>query len=169
MTNLQRTSLLVAALLFIPLAFQNCAGNSEFESTQGTGILCLNQRPEPCLVSATAAGHMVSCSSGEVILDAADADTDTKMQTCTYSLGFFGASGNGLSVDWGDGNVAPKYSEEKRGLSCEGVVRNHNFTSPGVYQIKVHSWHPGPTDAPITDWMGSVTVVVESTSDTTCP
>lgn len=85
-----------------------------------------------------------------------------KMDGCVYSVGWFGASGKGLDVDWGDGTVTPESesAESLRGQSCAVAVRTHTYKTPGTYKVKVHSWHPGPTDGAITDWEGTTVVSV---------
>ncbi|HVU75706.1 MAG TPA: hypothetical protein VHD38_02645, partial [Candidatus Paceibacterota bacterium] len=83
-----------------------------------------------------------------------------KMQECTYSVGWFGSSGNGLTVDWGDGVVSPVVNTSAQGQSCTSEVTAHLYSAPGTYTIKVRSWHPGPTDFPVTDWEGSTSVTV---------
>jgi len=88
-----------------------------------------------------------------------------KMEECKYSLGWFGTSGNGLNVDWGDGVYSPdsKKPVSEHGVkSCTKEVMKHTYTVPGTYTIEVRSWHPGPTDAPVIDWIGEVTVNVLS-------
>ncbi len=85
-----------------------------------------------------------------------------KMENCTYSIGWFGSSGNGLSVDWGDGKSEPNpnSNEGNNGKSCTEVVKKHIYTAPGKYTIKVTSWHPGPTDGAVIDWIGKTNVEV---------
>lgn len=91
----------------------------------------------------------------------------TKISGCVYSIGFFGFSGNGLSVDWGDGTESPSNIESKRGQSCSDEVRRHTYATSGTYTIKVQLWHPGPTDQPIKDWEGSATVTVSVSATST--
>lgn len=88
----------------------------------------------------------------------------SKIEGCRYTGGFNGASGNGLTVNWGDGKYEPSNSLSLTtttiGSSCSSVVRTHTYGASGKYTIVVTSWHPGPADAPITDWSGSQTVSI---------
>ncbi len=93
-----------------------------------------------------------------------------KINECKYSVGFNGASGNGLTIDWGDGHESPDPATgSNRNTSCVNDVKKHKYTKPGVYSVKIHSWHPGPTDAPVTDWRGTarVTVIADEDEDIT--
>lgn len=99
-----------------------------------------------------------------VTLTTNNAAVNKKISECKYSLGFYGPSGNGLSVDWGDGRTQPSdsYVDTKRGQSCTNFVSKHTYQKAGTYTVKLTSWHPGPTDAPITDWKDTATVKVGS-------
>lgn len=111
--------------------------------------------PVSALIASPASGTSplaVSLKVPQTILD--------KMQGCKYSFGFYGASGNGLTVDWGDGKFDPQYSDALSGKSCTSVVQSHTYITAGTYVVKVTSWHPGPTDGPINDWQGTTTVKV---------
>ncbi len=85
----------------------------------------------------------------------------SKLAQCIYSQGFYGPSGNGLSVDWGEGVMEPQYSDANRGKSCTSAVQTHTYTKAGTYTIHVWSWHPGPTDAAVSDWEQVATVTVQ--------
>ncbi|MDB5238210.1 MAG: protein of unknown function with transrane region [Candidatus Kaiserbacteria bacterium] len=82
---------------------------------------------------------------------------------CVYSIGWQGWSGNGIRVDWGDGTSAPltPYSSTNAGTSCT-AEKSHLYTKAGTYTITASLWHPGPTDAPITDWQGTATVLIHA-------
>lgn len=84
-----------------------------------------------------------------------------KMNECKKSVGRLGTSGNGLTVDWGDGTKAPAAATSTNAVrSCADEVKKHTYTTPGVYTVKIRSWSPGPTDAPITSWEGTSRVTV---------
>ncbi len=83
-----------------------------------------------------------------------------KMQKCKYSYGWYGSSGNGLTIDWGDGVSSPSNVQARVGQSCTNEVTSHTYATPGSYTIKAESWHPGPTDAPITDWVAMTSITV---------
>lgn len=117
----------------------------------GTATVTVTGGTSSGAVTATANGLKVTISAPAVA---------QKMQECTYSVGWFGSSGNGLTVDWGDGTVSPKNTSFLQGTSCTSEVTSHTYPSSGTYTIKVRSWHPGPTDAPVTDWEGSTSVIV---------
>lgn len=83
-----------------------------------------------------------------------------KIKECTFGQGFYGWSGNGIGLDWGDNN--PNFYDDvqkHQGKSC-AHLRCHTYPFPGTYDVKHQLWHPGPTDAPITDWEGTAQVVV---------
>jgi|GEM_PF-5812470 len=84
-----------------------------------------------------------------------------KIDSCVVSVGWFGPGGNGLWVEWGDGQTDPTFTQEAEGQSCSGTVRSHTYEKGGAYTIVVTLWHPGPADEPITDWEDSVTVTLE--------
>lgn len=104
----------------------------------------------------------------KVSLTTNDDAVNKKIEGCVYSLGFYGQSGNGLSVDWGDGSSEPgdSFSEAVREKDCTNVVSSHTYSKAGSYTVTVHSWHPGPTDAPIIDWKNSATVKVGGNGNT---
>lgn len=83
-----------------------------------------------------------------------------RINRCRVSLGWHGPGGNGLGVDWGDGSKV--FSDLPMDASCVDVQRVHTYSAPGTYRIKVTEWHPGPTDAGVTDWVGEATVIVSS-------
>lgn len=60
--------------------------------------------------------------------------------------------GCGFNVSWGDGEstVADKCSDRLK----------HNFAAPGTYIVRAEIWHPGPDDAPVTDWADTTTIEV---------
>ena len=95
------------------------------------------------------------------------------MNQCVYTFGWFGSGGNGLSVSWGDGTNSPNahFTDAQRGQSCASEMRSHTYTSPGVYTITATGWHPGPTDAPETDWVytTTVTVITDASTPLTTP
>lgn len=84
-----------------------------------------------------------------------------KINSCKQSVGFYGRSGNGLTIDWGDGTVSPSDTSTSTGSSCTREMRQHIYTKPGTYTAKIKSWHPGPADAPVTDWEGTAKVTVK--------
>ena len=88
----------------------------------------------------------------------------TKMNECVTTVGRMGSSGNGLTVDWGDGTISPVANASSSGQSCKNEVKKHTYATPGTYTVSVRSWHPGPTDAPVTDWEGTARVTVKATS-----
>lgn len=77
---------------------------------------------------------------------------------CKYGPGWFGAGGNGLTVDWGDG--AQPFAGLEVGKDCSERQRTHVYSVPGEYTVRAVRWHPGPTDAPVTDWQGAAQVRV---------
>lgn len=84
-----------------------------------------------------------------------------KIEHCSLSVGPNGPSGNGLTVEWGDSETKyPVYVEAHKGDGCRDQVKNHTYTTAGTYTVKVTSWHPGSTNAPVTDWEGTATVSV---------
>jgi PKD repeat protein/outer membrane murein-binding lipoprotein Lpp len=134
------------------------SGYTAETSIDGNGCTIRTCTPPP-----TSSSLRATPNSGQAPLTIslqAPQDVMTKMQKCVYSIGWFGASGNGLYVDWGDGRTDPQYSQSLSGQSCASAVQSHIYTAPGTYTIKVGSWHPGPTDAPITDWEGTTVVSV---------
>ncbi len=120
----------------------------------------------PTQTSVVTGKLSVSPSTGTsplVVTLQAPQEVMNKMQKCVFSRGWFGASGNGLHVDWGDGSYAPdlSYGEDiLLGKSCTPFVMKHTYYRGGTYTIKVKSWHPGPTDAPVIDWEGSTVLQV---------
>jgi len=95
-------------------------------------------------------GKPISINGPDFIVDA--------IENCKFGPGWFGPGSNGLHVDWGDG--AQVFSGLKRGASCADRQRTHIYTVPGEYTLRVVKWHPGPTDAPVTDWKDEVKVTV---------
>jgi len=89
-----------------------------------------------------------------------------KVSECRYATTTRGGDRNGLTVDWGDGTTAPSAmsSTNPSGTSCTDAVKKHTYANVGNYTITVRSWHPGPNDAPVTDWRDSVKVKVETAS-----
>lgn len=108
-----------------------------------------------------------------VAVSGVPADVLKKMTDCKFvERGWFGRSGNGLSVDWGDGKESPRKLNSAEdgatttvGTSCTNQVSTHTYKHRGNFTATIRSWHPGPTDAPVTDWKGTANVVV-SASDT---
>ncbi len=88
----------------------------------------------------------------------------SKIEGCRYTGGFNGASGNGLTVNWGDGKVEPSntlsLASTVIGSDCSSVVRTHTYSVSGKYTITATLWHPGPTDGLVADWNGSQTVSI---------
>lgn len=103
-----------------------------------------------------------------VTLTTNDTEVNKKISDCKYSLGFYGPSGNGLSVNWGDGVTEPSgsYKDSNREQSCVNAVSKHTYQKAGTYTVELTSWHPGPTDAPIIDWKESNTVKVSADAPT---
>ncbi len=99
-------------------------------------------------------------------------DVLKKMTDCKYAeRSWFGRSGNGLTVDWGDGKESPRKLTQVEdgatttvGTSCNDQVSKHTYKKRGTFTATIRSWHPGPTDAPVTDWQGTATVVVSASS-----
>lgn len=84
-----------------------------------------------------------------------------KIANCRRSAkGWFGPGGNGLSVDWGDGTSGQELLGGTG--SCADVQGTHVYSAPGTYKVTVEDWHPGPTDRPMTDWRGQITIRVTS-------
>jgi hypothetical protein len=99
--------------------------------------------------------------SGRTVTIDGPKDVMAKIDSCVYSVGWFGPGGNGLWIEWGDGTSNPQFVAEQEGQSCSDSVRTHTFDKPGSYTIVVTLWHPGPADAPETDWEDSVTITLE--------
>ncbi|MBI3550216.1 MAG: PKD domain-containing protein [Elusimicrobia bacterium] len=81
-----------------------------------------------------------------------------RISRCRFGVhGWSGQGGHGLHVDWGDGSqiFAPGLSG-----SCAEAQRRHVYSVPGTYRVRVKAWHPGPTDAAVTDWAGEASVTV---------
>jgi PKD repeat protein len=140
------------------------------------GQYCTLMMPAPQIiktVTVTATGNTqtgslsVTPASGSAPLTitiSAPSSVENKINSCVYSQGFFGASGNGLRVDWGDGTVSPTNASSRLGQSCTNEITTHTYAQSGTYTVRVTSWHPGPTDAPITDWQGSAIVTVSGSA-----
>lgn len=60
--------------------------------------------------------------------------------------------GCGFNITWGDGEstVADKCADRLK----------HTYATPGTYIVRAEIWHPGPDDAPITDWADTTTIEV---------
>jgi hypothetical protein len=138
----------------------------------GVTPLPVSDFPSPSPVSFDTTNDLVIAPSvGEAPLTvtlSAPEPIMKKINDCRYQSGWYGASGNGLSVVWGDNGIydEPQISfladrEGLEGTSCVDRVSQHTYTEPGTYTVRVTSWYPGPTDAPITEWTGVGTVVVE--------
>lgn len=141
--------------------------------TQGGGCAPQPSGTELCMGMPTTLKHydvpLSGVSSGgtyTISLNDLSSDVLKKINECTYSRGWYGASGNGLTIDWGDGSQSPVFTDDvKMGDSCTGEMKKHTYVKSGTYTVKVTSWHPGPTDAPITDWEGSLKAVVTSINE----
>jgi hypothetical protein len=117
-------------------------------------------RAQPSLVVEPLSGkapHLVRIAGPTLVL--------TKIAECRF--GWFewtGPGGNGVLVDWGDGtetfSLKELYTGDRRGESCAERQRRHVYAIPGTYRVKVEIWHPGPIDAPVTDWSGEAVVTV---------
>jgi hypothetical protein len=144
----------LSLVALIGLGFQNCAGVQGLEDLQDGKVVvnCVSSVPGSCTVAGTV--------GSEISLASLPTEVQKKIDECKYSVGFFGSSGNGLMVDWGDGKVDPPYSDDLRATSCSDVVSKHIYLAAGTYTITVTSWHPGPTDMPINDWKGTVQVTI---------
>ncbi len=118
-----------------------------------------------CGGTATSSTFMLVPKEGTapltVTISAIPSAVQAKINGCKNSVGRLGRSGNGLTIDWGDGTVSPSDTGTTTGRSCAREVRQHTYTTPGTYTAKIKSWHPGPTDAPVTDWEGTANVVVK--------
>ena len=99
--------------------------------------------------------------AGRTVTIDGPAEVMEKINSCVYSVGWFGPGGNGLMVEWGDGSTSPEFEGATEGTSCTDAARTHTFAKAGSYTIVVTLWHPGPADEPITDWEDSVTVTLE--------
>lgn len=64
--------------------------------------------------------------------------------------------GCGFVINWGDGTRTP----DDLPTCADGF--KHVYKAPGTYQVKAALWHPGPNDAPRTDWSSSATVKVQA-------
>lgn len=83
-----------------------------------------------------------------------------RFEGCRYSMGWHGWSGNGLSLDWGDGQPVGRFEDPaQKGTSC-AHLRCHEFKFPGEYAVSLRLWHPGPDDGPVLDWKGGTSVRV---------
>ncbi len=102
----------------------------------------------------------------KVEISTASSTVNKKMNECVYSVGRMGTSGNGLTVDWGDGTVSPTANASSTGQSCKNEVKKHTYTKPGTYTVTVRSWYPGANDAPVTAWQGTGVVTVKATTST---
>ncbi len=79
------------------------------------------------------------------------------LAACVHRMGWITP---GISIDWGDGQATPHYSDpDKQGQSCADA-NVHTYSVPGRYVVKARTYHLGPTDAPVTDWTGEAVVVV---------
>jgi hypothetical protein len=60
--------------------------------------------------------------------------------------------GCGFNVTWGDGDstAADKCADRLK----------HAYATPGTYIVRAEIWHPGPDDAPVTDWADTTTIEV---------
>lgn len=92
---------------------------------------------------------------------------EKKIDACTYSRGWNGPGGNGLSVDWGDGRFEPQdsFAEGLIGTSCSPTQRTHTYRARGRFRVRVTSWHPGPTDAAEIDWEDTAIIDVTGGSE----
>jgi hypothetical protein len=126
-----------------------------------------------CAESVTPNAVRISPQTGTVPLkveiSTVSRSVNNKMNGCVYSVGRMGASGNGLTVDWGDGTVSPTANASSTGRSCKDEVKKHTYTKPGTYTVTVRSWNPGPNDAPVTAWQGKGVVTVKATSTAVRP
>lgn len=148
------------------LLFQNCSTYDGADPVEAAKKETTTLTPTTQYCAADVSGSGSACQNkgaGVIVtLTGLPSDIQNKMNNCRISVGWFGASGNGLNVEWGDGERTPDYSEATRGSSCSSLVSSHKFPGPGVYSIRIVSWHPGPTDAPITDWQKTITVVINN-------
>lgn len=144
--------------------FQNCSqyhGADPVESAKKEST-ALTPTAQYCAADTSGSGSTCQNKGAGVIvtLTGLPSDVQYKIDNCRISMGWSGASGNGLYVEWGDGIRTPVYTEATRDSSCSSSVSSHKFPGPGVYSIRIVSWHPGPTDAPVTDWQKTITVVI---------
>jgi len=83
-----------------------------------------------------------------------------RIKSCKYSVGFHGPSGNGLSLQWEPGSHQPKFDlGKKQGDSCASLL-SHTYTKAGSHKVSAKLWHPGPNDAPVTEWQGEAAIEV---------
>jgi len=99
--------------------------------------------------------------SGRTVTISGPSEVESRFDGCVYSIGWFGSGGNGLYVEWGDGTNDPLVTPDNEGQSCSESVRTHTYAEPGTYEVRVALWHPGPADAPVTDWEDTVTVTIK--------
>ncbi|MDR3450247.1 MAG: hypothetical protein P4M15_10980 [Alphaproteobacteria bacterium] len=77
---------------------------------------------------------------------------------CVTSHEWQGKGGNGVTVNWGDGT--DDLENVPLNTPCADMQGAHAFPRPDIYHVVVTLWHPGATDAPITDWTGLATITV---------
>lgn len=121
-------------------------------------------QPKPIPPAATPSTDVESLAVSQVSalsvrINATD-EFRTRMDACKYSFGWFGASGNGLTINWGDGTSAPSNVQSRVGESCTQEVTSHTYAAPGTYTIQAKLWHPGPTDKEVIDWEVKATITV---------
>lgn len=94
----------------------------------------------------------VNAASGPAPLVVKVSGPNILRQKATECVSTFGSYG--FSVDWGDGSSA----QPKEGKCLEEL--EHTYTVPGTYALQASVYHPGPTDAPVYDFQGSLEIKV---------
>jgi hypothetical protein len=91
--------------------------------------------------------------------------TEVKKKITACEYGWNRRAGSGITVDWGDGTVLSGSPDDKvPGTPCAGLTSHeypHGLPGTQMYTIRMRTWHPGPTDAPVTDWEGTATVSIK--------
>jgi PKD domain len=110
-----------------------------------------------CLSGSTTAGYCSAYfdnSVGELSVATTGATATVTgpqklLQKGELTLGAY--VGCGYTITWGDGSTTPAGG---LGSSCKTGF-THEYTKQGTYTVQASLWHPGPTDAPVTDWKSS--------------
>ncbi|MFM2414906.1 MAG: hypothetical protein RI911_599 [Candidatus Parcubacteria bacterium] len=98
---------------------------------------------------ATAIGSLQVQVSGRTVTVTGPSQITEKMNA-TYSA----RAGCGYILKWGDGTTTPT------GATCPTSL-SHTYTYPGTYNVNAELWHPGPSDAHVTDWKDFRQVVIQ--------
>jgi hypothetical protein len=68
-----------------------------------------------------------------------------------------GRSAQMFTIDWGDD---PEKASRWPWMPNPECRLTHDYTVPGTYKIRVGFYRPGPTDAPVAEWLGEATITV---------